>query len=149
MPLMMKTEQVMSGDLEPPPHCQGIPPASMMGRSLSKIVCSLPLHYQTTLDMWGTVNPTHAVLDLVYTMWRGGHKRKTYFLIGNCWNDWVSLQDSNEKKPGMQCFLCMIFNFVLRDFWYHMHLNDQFIWNISLLLHEDPLKITNTKRKPP
>lgn len=75
MPLMMKTEQVMSGDLEPPPHCQGIPPASMMGRSLSKIVCSL--HYQTTLDVWVTVQPTHAVLDLV-----GWASKEDTFMIG-------------------------------------------------------------------
>lgn len=136
MPLIMKkTEQVMSGDLEPPPHCQGIPPASMMGRSLSKIVCSL--HYQTTLDVWATVQPTHAVLDLV-----GWASKEDTFFDRNCWNDYLC-KIQMRRKLGMQCFLCMILNL---DFWYPMPLYDQFIWNI---LHEAPLKITSTKRKPP
>lgn len=137
MPLMMKTEQVMSGDLEPPPHCQGIPPASMMGRSLSKIVCSL--HYQTTLDVWATVQPTHAVLDLV-----GWASKEDTFFDRNCRNDYLC-KIQMRRKLGMQCFLCMILNL---DFWYPMPLYDQFIWNI-LPVHEAPLKITSTKRKPP
>lgn len=61
---MMKTEQVMSGDLEPPPHCQRIPPASMMGRLIVIKDCLL-----TSLPNYPghvcTVQPTHAVLDLV------------------------------------------------------------------------------------
>lgn len=103
MPLIMKkTEQVMSGDLEPPPHCQGIPPASMMGRSLSKIVCSL--HYQTTLDVWATVQPTHAVLDLV-----GWAEKEDTFFDRNCRNDYLC-KIQMRRKLGMQCFLCMILN---------------------------------------